>query len=133
MSSVTVADALDRLAGMDAADVSEELFDALLAEALEDIPPGVGAYMDNVALFVADDPPPEEAGILGVYDGIPLTERDGSFSFAPPDTITLFRNPLVDFADDVDHLREEIAVTIVHEIAHHYGIDDERLHLLGWG
>jgi predicted Zn-dependent protease with MMP-like domain len=54
-------------------------------------------------------------------------------SFVPPDTITLFKNPLIDYADDLDHLREEILVTIVHEIAHHYGIEEERLHELGWG
>lgn len=118
---------------MDPLDVSDELFDALVDEAVQQLPAGVVDHMDNVALFIEPDSPPDGPTLLGVYDGVPLTERGGSLSFVPPDTITLFKNPLVDFAEDLDHLREEILVTIVHEIAHHYGIDDDRLHELGWG
>lgn len=113
--------------------IDDARFDALVDAAMADLPPGVEDFMDNVALFVEDDPPPETPDLLGVYDGIPLTERDGSWGFVPPDTIVLFKNPLIDFARDEDHLRAEIRITIVHEIAHHYGIDDHRLHELGWG
>ncbi|GAA2012790.1 metallopeptidase family protein [Brevibacterium samyangense] len=113
--------------------IDDARFDQLVDEAMEDLPEGVVDHMNNVVLFVADDPPPEEPDLLGVYDGIPLTERDGSWGFVPPDTIFLFKNNLVAFSEDEDHLREEILVTIVHEIAHHYGIDDARLHELGWG
>ena len=71
--------------------------------------------------------------MLGVYDGIALTERGADYGFVPPDTVTLFKEQLVDFALNEEDLREQIYITIVHEIAHHYGIDDERLHELGWG
>lgn len=119
---------------MDAGEVSDELFDRLVDEAVAQLPSGIGDFMDNVALFIEDDSPPDGPTLLGVYDGIPLTERGASsLSFVPPDTITLFKNPLIDYAEDADHLREEILVTIVHEIAHHYGIEEERLHELGWG
>ena len=119
---------------MDPGEVSDELFDQLVDEAVAQLPSGIGDFMDNVALFIEDDSPPDGPTLLGVYDGIPLTERGGTYlSFVPPDTITLFKNPLIDYAEDADHLREEILVTIVHEIAHHYGIEEERLHELGWG
>ena len=119
---------------MDVSEVSDELFDSLVDQAVEDLPPGVVDHMDNVALFVEPEPPADTPGLLGIYDGIPLTERGGgSFSFVPPDTITLFKNPLIAFAEDVEHLADEILVTIVHEIAHHYGIEEGRLHELGWG
>ena len=119
---------------MDPGEVSDELFDQLVDEAVAQLPSGIGDFMDNVALFIEDDSPPDGPTLLGVYDGIPLTERGGtSLSFVPPDAITLFKNPLIDYAEDADHLREEILVTIVHEIAHHYGIEEERLHELGWG
>lgn len=119
---------------MDPGEVSDELFDQLVDEAVAQLPSGIGDFMDNVALFIEDDSPPDGPTLLGVYDGIPLTERGGSaMSFVPPDTITLFKNPLIAFAEDVEHLADEILVTIVHEIAHHYGIEEERLHELGWG
>lgn len=119
---------------MDVHDVSDELFDSLIDDAVRHLPAGVVDFMDNVALFIEPDPPADSPGLLGIYDGIPLTERgSGSFSFVPPDTITLFKNPLVEYAEDLEHLREEILVTIVHEIAHHYGIEEDRLHELGWG
>lgn len=113
--------------------VSDEYFDALVEAALAEMPPALKEHMDNVAIFVDDDAPADEPSILGVYDGIALTERDSAYGFVPPDTITLFKNNLVNFAHDDADLREQIYITIVHEIAHHYGIDDERLHELGWG
>ena len=113
--------------------VSDEYFDALVEAALQEMPPELKAHMDNVAIFVEDDSPADEPPLLGVYDGIALTERDNAYGFVPPDTITLFKHNLVAYALDDADLREQIYITIVHEIAHHYGIDDERLHELGWG
>lgn len=113
--------------------VSDEDFDAAVSDALEMVPAGIATHMENVALFISDDPPPEEPGILGVYNGTPLTERGESWGFVLPDTIELFKNPLIAFATDPEDLREQIAITVVHEIAHHYGISDAELHRLGWG
>lgn len=114
-------------------EVSDEEFDDAVSDALQRVPSGVATHMENVALFISDDPPPEEPGILGVYNGTPLTERGGEWGFVLPDTIELFKNPLIAFSRDPEDLREQIAITIVHEIAHHVGISDEELHRLGWG
>ncbi|MBL77632.1 MAG: hypothetical protein CL459_01485 [Acidimicrobiaceae bacterium] len=88
--------------------------------------------MDNVAVLVADrgDPP----DLLGLYEGVPLTERDeyGAGGFTMPDCIHLYRLALCELCDDEEHLREEVLVTVVHEVAHHFGIDDDRLTELGW-
>ena len=81
--------------------------------------------------MVVEDENEEDPEILGLYDGIALTERD-SYSGALPDRISLYRIPLCLLAEDLDHLVEEIAITVVHEFAHHVGIDDDRLHELGW-
>lgn len=100
--------------------------------------------LDNVAFFVEDEPGVEHAdpglpaqdnaGLLGIYVGTPLTERDGGWAAgALPDRIVLFRGPLTRMCADLDELREEIAITIVHEAGHHVGIDEDRLHDLGWG
>lgn len=114
-------------------EISDEEFDDAVSDALDAVPAGISTYMDNVALFISDDPPPEEPHILGVYNGTPLTERGSDWGFVLPDTIELFKNNLIAFANGPDDLREQIAITIVHEIAHHYGIEDDELHRLGWG
>lgn len=113
--------------------IADEDFDALVEEALELMPQELKAHMDNVVIFVEDSSPEGEPPMLGVYDGIALTDRGADYGFVPPDTVTLYKEQLVDFALDEEDLREQIYITIVHEIAHHYGIDDERLHELGWG
>ncbi|MCQ9368121.1 metallopeptidase family protein [Brevibacterium sp. 50QC2O2] len=118
---------------MDLDAVSDELFDDLVAHAMDRLPAEVAAHMDNVALFVADDAPPEDPELLGLYDGIALTERTGDYGFMPPDTISLFKNNLVAMCADEGELADEIFITIVHEIAHHFGVDEDRLHELGWG
>jgi predicted Zn-dependent protease with MMP-like domain len=84
-------------------------------------------------VFVVEDRPEDGSlDLLGLYDGVALTERD-SYGFGEtPDRIILFREPLLDLCNDEEQLRDEIHVTLVHEIAHYYGIDDERLHQLGW-
>ena len=85
----------------------------------------------NVVVVVEDEHD-EEPDLLGLYDGIALTERGDQYSGVLPDRITLYRIPLCLMAEDTDHLVEEIGITVVHEFAHHVGIDDDRLHALGW-
>ncbi len=125
-------------------DVSEDEFDAAVRDALDAVPRQLLDMLDNVAFFVEDEPGPEHAHpdftdeenaeLLGVYLGTPLTDRDGGWAAgALPDRIVLFRGPLTRMCTDWDELREEIAITIVHEAGHHVGIDEERLHELGWG
>ena len=110
--------------------VSPREFEELVADALDALPPDLSAYFSNVVVVVEDENP-DEPDILGLYDGIALTERD-SYSGVLPDRISLYRIPLCLLAEDLDHLVEEIAITVVHEFAHHVGIDDDRLHELGW-
>ncbi|WP_062908296.1 metallopeptidase family protein, partial [Mycobacterium avium] len=85
----------------------------------------------NVVVLV-DDRHPEEPDLLGLYEGVALTERDSDYSGALPDAITIYRAALLDVCESEQQVIEEVAVTVIHEIAHHFGIDDERLHQLGW-
>jgi predicted Zn-dependent protease with MMP-like domain len=113
--------------------LSESNFDDLVSDALDRIPAPLAALMDNVVVLVEDEPPPEEAGILGLYVGTPLTERDSGYTFRPPDQVFVYRGPLLRMCGDADELADEVAITVVHEIAHHFGIDDDQLHAWGWG
>jgi predicted Zn-dependent protease with MMP-like domain len=113
-------------------EVSEQEFEHLVSEALDSIPPELGRLMSNVAVLVADEAPPGEA-LLGLYEGVPLTERDGWYAGVLPDTITIFRNPILRICETRDDVVDEVRVTVVHEVAHHFGIDDDELHDLGWG
>lgn len=109
-------------------------FESAVADALDSIPDELARLMSNVAVLVEDEPPPDEPELLGVYEGTPLTERDGWWDAGSlPDRITIFKGPLERMCTDQQDLREEIAVTVVHEVAHHFGIDDATLHDLGWG
>ncbi len=114
--------------------MSRERFEDAVRDALDLIPPELAAQMDNVVVLVEDDPPPdEEPDLLGLYEGVALTERDGWWAAGSlPDRITIFRNPTLAICETAAEVTEEVAVTVVHEIAHHFGIDDERLHELGW-
>ena len=115
-------------------EMSESDFEAAVADALDAVPAELMQLLDNVAFFIDDEPPPEEPDLLGVYEGVALTERDGGWdTFRLPDRIVLFRGPLMRMCDSRDELLDEIEVTVVHEIAHHFGIDDTHLHDLGWG
>lgn len=120
-------------------DMSEEDFEAAVADALLLIPRKVARAMVNVAIFIDDDyvPGPDEdpdTVLLGLYEGVPLTERDSWWDAGSlPDRITIFRRPILDICATRDEVIHEVAVTVVHEIAHHFGIADDRLHELGWG
>jgi len=113
--------------------ISDKDFDALVGEALDTIPESFWDRIDNVVVMVEDEPPDDEPDLLGVYDGIPLSERDSWYSGVLPDRVVLFRGPLKRLCQDRAELEEEIAITVVHEIGHFFGIDDDELDELGWG
>ncbi len=113
-------------------EMSVERFEELVGEALDEVPPELLDLMSNVVILVEDDPPPGDRDLLGVYEGYALTERGWNYSGVLPDRITIYRNPTLRICETEDDVVEEVAVTVVHEIAHHFGIDDERLHALGW-
>ena len=113
--------------------MSREQFEDAVSEALDRIPGDLARMMNNVVVLVEDDPPDGAGDLLGLYEGTPLTERDGWWAAGSlPDRITIFRNPTLAACDTAEEVVEEVRVTVVHEIAHHFGIDDERLHELGW-
>ena len=119
--------------------ITREEFEEAVDDAIDLIPDDLAQAMDNVAIFVVEEyePRPGEPAdteLLGLYEGTPLTERDSWWEAGSlPDRISIFRGPLMRACESHDDLVEEILVTVVHEIAHHFGIDDERLHELGWG
>ncbi len=110
---------------------SEDEFETMVADALDELPEGLGTAMQNVAIVVEEWP--SERRLLGLYQGIPLTER-GPIGYAGvmPDLITIYRGPLCAGARDACDLAEQVRVTVLHEIGHHFGIDDDRLRELGW-
>ena len=107
-------------------------FEELVGDALDLIPPGLAQAIDNVVILV-EERHPDEPDLLGLYEGIALTDRDTTYSGALPDTITIYREPLLEMCESEEDAVEEVAITVIHEIAHHFGIDDDRLHELGWG
>jgi predicted Zn-dependent protease with MMP-like domain len=112
--------------------MSVEEFEEQVSEALDQIPAELAALIDNCVILVEDYPPPDMPDTLGLYSGIPLTER-GEFYTGLPDHIQIFRFPILAICDTREQVIEEIRITVVHEIAHHFGIDDDRLHELGYG
>lgn len=113
--------------------MSREEFEEAVGDALDEVPQELMDLLDNVVFFVEDEPPADDPDLLGVYDGIPLTERGDLWGGQMPDRITIFRGPTLRMCQDRDEVIDEIAITVVHEIAHHFGIDDAKLHALGWG
>ncbi len=107
-------------------------FEELVADALDSVPEELADLIDNCVMLVEDDPPRDDPHLLGFYDGVPLTERDGAYSFRVPDRITIYRNPTLAMCEDEADVVEQVRITVVHEIAHHFGIDDATLHDLGW-
>lgn len=115
-------------------------FYEMVERALEGLPPELSALLDNVAIVVDDRPDlstplvveGSENTLYGLYEGVPLTERGWGYSGVLPDKITIFRAPLErDF--EPDELEEQVRITVVHEIAHYFGFDEDRLEELGWG
>jgi len=111
-------------------DATEDEFEAMVADALDELPEPIAAAIDNVVVVVEDWP---DEDLLGLYQGVPLTERSPlDYSGVLPDVITVFRGPLCAGARDRRDLAAQVRITVLHEIAHHFGIDDDRLEELGW-
>lgn len=115
-----------------ALDIPLDEFEDLVAEALDEIPDELSRLVDNVVFVVEDDVEPGAEPLLGLYEGVPLTERGSFYAGAMPDRITLYRRPILAICDSYDDVLDEVHITVVHEIAHHFGIDDDRLHELGY-
>jgi predicted Zn-dependent protease with MMP-like domain len=117
-------------------DVPRERFEELVGDALDGIPEGLGKHMENVWVGVEDRAP---GPLLGLYEGIPLTERagggyggGGGYIGSMPDRITIYRLPICGICSSEEEVVNQVRRTVVHEVAHHFGIDDERLSELGW-
>ena len=110
---------------------SAEEFEALVESALDEIPDELARLVANVVVLVEDEPPPDDPDLLGLYDGVDLTTW-GDPNLELPPRIFVFRGPLTRMCEDLEELRHEVRVTVVHEVAHHFGIDDDRLHDLGY-
>ena len=113
-------------------ELDAEAFEAIVVDELDQLPDDMVDGLDNIVFVVEDRPEDGSLDLLGLYDGWALTERDRYGFGEMPDRIVLYREPLLAISADEQELREEIHVTLVHEIAHFYGIDDDRLHELGW-
>jgi predicted Zn-dependent protease with MMP-like domain len=118
--------------------VTPARFEELVADALDELPVELGDALDNVVVVVEEWPTPaqlegREGTLLGLYEGIPLTER-GPLTYAGvvPDRILVFRGPLCALARDEHDLVEQVRVTVLHEVGHHFGVDEDRLRELGW-
>src|SRR5690606_20495327 len=112
-------------------EMSRERFEELVRDALDEIPGELLDLMDNVVILVEDEAE-GDTELLGLYEGHALTERGWHYGGVLPDRITIYRNPILRLCSTEEEVVEEVAITVVHEIAHHFGIDDERLHELGW-
>jgi predicted Zn-dependent protease with MMP-like domain len=111
--------------------VSNERFEELAAEAVTSLPESLSSHMDNVAIIVEDEAPGKN--LFGLYEGIPLTRRGfSSYNAVMPDRITLFQTTICRVCANEDDVRAQVRKTVIHEIAHHFGISDPRLDELGW-
>jgi predicted Zn-dependent protease with MMP-like domain len=113
-------------------EMSRQRFEELVADALDLLPEEFATAMDNVVVLVEDNDPANPT-LLGLYHGIALTERTSQYGGVLPDRITIYREPILAMCDAEQEVVEEVAITVIHEVAHHFGIDDARLHELGWG
>ncbi|MEV0651183.1 metallopeptidase family protein [Phytomonospora sp. NPDC050363] len=114
-------------------EMDAERFEELVADALDEIPEQLLRMMRNVAIVVEDESPSDGPELLGLYEGVALPDRGWDYGGVLPDKISIFRNPILRICDTDEDVVEEVAVTVVHEIAHHFGIDDAHLHEWGWG
>ena len=113
-------------------DIAPDAFDRLVEDALDSLPAEIAARVHNVVLLVEEQAPPEDPDLLGIYDGVALTERAANHAGDLPDRILLFRTNLLAMCETPEQLAHEVRVTVVHEIAHHFGIEDARLDELGY-
>ena len=113
-------------------ELSAKEFEKIVIDELDELPDDMVDGLENLVFVVEDRPEDGTLDLLGEYQGVALTERDRYGFGELPDRIVLFREPLLAICDDLDELKDEIHVTLVHEIAHFYGIDDDELHRLGW-
>lgn len=113
-------------------DVDDAFFTELVREALADVPPHLASAIANVEVIV-EDANRDEPEMLGLYEGVPLTERGDFYAGVLPDRIYVYRLPLLHMCQTVFELAEEVRITVLHEIAHHFGIDDSDLEEWGWG
>ncbi|MFC0115899.1 metallopeptidase family protein [Kibdelosporangium aridum] len=113
-------------------EMSRTRFEELVGEALDLVPREFAKAMDNVVVLV-EEYNEESPSILGLYHGVALTERTSSYGGVLPDRISIYRQPILEICETEDDVVDEIVTTVIHEIAHHFGIDDHRLHELGWG
>jgi predicted Zn-dependent protease with MMP-like domain len=104
----------------------EAVFDQFVSDALDDLPDDIRELMTNVAVTVEDEPPPGQ-NLLGLYQGVPLGRRGPYYSGALPDKITIYRGPIERMSGNDERLRAQVRRTVFHEIAHHFGISDQRL------
>ena len=110
--------------------VDPERFEYLVAAALDSLPEQLGAMMRNVAVTVEHNPGPR--GLLGLYEGVPLTNRTSNYAGVLPDRITIYRQAICAICGTEAEVAEQVRKTVVHEVGHHFGISDARLEELGW-
>jgi predicted Zn-dependent protease with MMP-like domain len=110
-------------------DIGAERFEEMVSEALDTLPPELASTMRNVVVVVEDG---DDLQLLGLYEGIPLTERLSDYSAVLPDKITIYRRAICAHCDSEADVIREVRTTVVHEVGHHFGISDDRLHELGW-
>lgn len=115
-----------------ALEMSIEEFEQLVEDAVDSVPDELVALIDNCLLIIEPDAPADDPKLLGLYDGIPLTQRDTNYSMVLPDRIFIYARPTLAICDTRADVVEEVHITVVHEIAHHFGISDQRLHELGY-
>jgi predicted Zn-dependent protease with MMP-like domain len=108
--------------------ITPERFEDLVVEGIDALPDWVHEAMENVSVLIEDGPPPGQPGLLGLYHGVPLSHRGGNYTNVLPDTITLYRASIVAYAGpNEERVRAQVVRTVAHEVAHHFGISDDRL------
>lgn len=112
--------------------LSDSEFEDLVGDALDSIPTELTDAMSNVVVLI-EPSDPDDPGLLGLYNGVALTERMSDYASVLPDTITIYRDPILHMCSSPEEVAKEVTITVVHEIAHHFGISDEWLHANGWG
>lgn len=113
-------------------EMDADTFEAHVRDALDAVPDELMDLLENCIIVIEDDAPADDPELLGLYEGVPITERDSWYGGVLPDRIIIFRNPTLAICDTADDVVDEVNITVVHEIAHYFGLDDDRLHDLGY-